>query len=71
VRKSFVVSLLVASFALLSLRGSADAAAGSLDPTFGKGGKVLTSFNHCGLGVVAQSKNGQAKISRWRVIWPI
>jgi uncharacterized delta-60 repeat protein len=30
---------------------SACASAGDLDPTFGKGGKVLTSLSNCGLGV--------------------
>ena len=43
--------LMLAFLALVSLQGSAFAAAGSLDPSFGKGGRVLTALNHCGLGV--------------------
>jgi uncharacterized delta-60 repeat protein len=51
-RKSLMMGLIVAAmFVLISSQGSAYAAAGSLDPTFGRAGKVLVSFSNCGLGI--------------------
>src|SRR5260370_21140019 len=50
-RSLVAVALGLACFAFVLIPRSAHAAAGSLDPTFVKGGKVLTSFSHCGLGI--------------------
>src|SRR5262249_44643778 len=50
-KSSFIGTLLSLLFAATAFHNFAFAAAGSLDPSFGQGGKVLTRLSICGLSV--------------------